>query len=173
LPQTTADPKLYARNQLSAPGQKWRAWLPAVFWLGVIALESTDIFSSAHTSSWLYPIFHFLTGVSAADFEVWHAFLRKLGHFVGYFVLSLLLFRAWRATMLLPRALVWSRRWAVIAWLMSTGVAILDEWHQTYLPSRTGTVHDVILDGFAALAAQVALWAWLRRAFHAPTVGNG
>jgi VanZ family protein len=36
-------------------------------------------------------------------------------------------------------------------------VASLDEWHQSYIPSRTGTYKDVLLDSSAALIAQIAI----------------
>jgi VanZ family protein len=41
---------------------------------------------------------------------------------------------------------------------MTALVASLDEWHQTYLPSRTGRWQDVVLDSSAALVAQVLIW---------------
>ena len=40
---------------------------------------------------------------------------------------------------------------------------MLDEWHQSFLPSRTGTFRDAILDGTAGLVAQIALFAILRK----------
>lgn len=36
---------------------------------------------------------------------------------------------------------------------------MLDEWHQSFLPSRTATFRDVLLDSSAALAAQIVLFA--------------
>ena len=48
-------------------------------------------------------------------------------------------------------------RWAAIAFFMSVVVASLDEWHQTFLPSRTGLFSDVVLDSTAALVAQVVI----------------
>ena len=144
-----------------ATSQIVKMWIAAGLWMIVIAIESTNYFSSEHTGHWLYPIFHFLTGVSVLRFEVWHTYIRKTGHFVGYFVLSCLLFRAWKAT--LPRATAWALRWAGIALLMTAFVASMDEWHQTYLPSRTGCVSDVLLDSFAALVAQLVIMMWLRR----------
>ena len=138
-----------------------RAWLPAVIWLGLIALESTDTFSSEHTGRVLFPIFHFFTGLGLAQFASWHFYIRKSGHFVGYASLSFLLFRAWRAT--LPRAEIslrsssWSISWSTLAFLATTLVASLDEWHQSYIPSRTGTYKDVLLDSSAALFAQVMI----------------
>jgi len=41
-------------------------------------------------------------------------------------------------------------------------VASLDEWHQTFIPSRTGTWHDVVLDGSAAVGGQILLYLLLR-----------
>lgn len=37
----------------------------------------------------------------------------------------------------------------------------MDEWHQSYLPSRTGAFHDVILDTSAAIAMQIAVFVFL------------
>ena len=57
----------------------------------------------------------------------------------------------------------WSFQWARIAFFMTALVASLDEWHQTFLPSRTGRWQDVALDSSAALTMQVFLWIVLRR----------
>jgi VanZ family protein len=144
----------------SAQTQLLKSWIAATLWLGLIVGESTNYGSAENTSRFLYPLLHFL-GVSASHFLVWHFFIRKTGHFVGYFTLSLLLFRAWRATFPFPGA-SWTMQWARISFFMTALVASLDEWHQTYLPKRTGTVHDVILDSTAALAAQILLFVILR-----------
>jgi VanZ family protein len=136
-------------------------WLPSAIWLAVIVLESTNLGSAEHTSRILYPIFHFLFGMDLARFAAWHAFLRKIGHFVGYFTLSVLLFRSWRATF--PRLSTrWCLQWATVAFFNASLVAVLDEWHQSSLPLRTGTLKDVILDSCAALTAQITLFAILQ-----------
>ena len=97
-------------------------------------------------------------------FEVWHFFIRKGGHVLGYAVLSTLLFRAWRATLPAMRDVKWAPRWALIAILGTALVASLDEWHQSFLPSRTGRWQDVVLDTCAGIAAQVIIYfAWRAR----------
>jgi VanZ family protein len=139
-------------------------WLPSAIWLTVIAVESTNLGSAEHTGRILYPIFHFLFEMARARFAVWHALLRKAGHIVGYFTLSVLLFRSWRATF--PRLSTrWCLQWATVAFLSTALVAMLDEWHQSFLSSRTGTFRDVILDTSAGLVAQIAIFAilWTRR----------
>ena len=150
--------------------QLLKTWIAALLWMGLIAIESTDWLSSQHTSRILYPILHFFLGLSPARFEVWHHYLRKCGHFVGYFALSFFLFRAWRATLRLPLGPRWALRWATIAFFMAALVASLDEWHQTFLPSRTGLFSDVVLDSCAALTAQVLIflyWTWKPRSMRA------
>jgi VanZ family protein len=142
--------------------QVLKAWIAAILWLIVIAIESTSYLSSDNTSRILYPIFHFLFGLDYASFEPWHFYIRKTGHVIGYGTLCLLLFRAVRATVPVANAARWTIQWASIAVLGTAIVASLDEWHQSYIPSRTGTVHDVILDTWAGIAAQVVLLCWIR-----------
>ena len=149
----------------------WKSWLAALLWLGLIAFESTNALSAAKTSRILYPLLHFLLGLDPARFLTWHFILRKTGHVIGYAVLSLLFYRAWKVTIPIPGNPGWSITWARIAFTMTALVASLDEWHQTFLPSRTGTIWDVVLDSCAALVAQILLYLWLQRTGDAP--GNG
>jgi len=114
---------------------------------------------SAHnTSRILYPILHFLFGMDLPHFEHWHFFIRKGGHVVGYAILSILLFRAWRATLPAMNNAKWTLRWTTIAIFGTALVASLDEWHQSYIPSRTGKWQDVVLDTCAGVAAQIILF---------------
>jgi VanZ family protein len=139
-----------------------KVWLPSVVWLAVIATESSNLGSAANTSRILYPVLHFLFGVGPQRFEILHAIIRKTGHFVGYATLSILLFRSWRATF--PRLSTrWSLQWATLALAGTALVAALDEFHQTFLPSRTGAFHDVVLDSTAGLVAQIAIFMILRK----------
>ena len=138
----------------------YKTWIAAGIWLVVIGIESTDWLSAGNTSRILYPFFHWLTGVDPFSFMSWNFYIRKTGHVVGYFLLGWLLFRAWRATIPAAYARRWTLEWAAIAFFMTALVACLDEWHQTFLPSRTGSLHDVLLDSTAALAAQLMIFLW-------------
>lgn len=140
-----------------------KAWIAAILWLIVIAIESTSYLSSANTSRFLYPALHFLFGLDHPSFEVWHHYIRKAGHVFGYGLLCILLFRAWRSTVRTPGGPSWTVHWASIATLGTLVVASLDEWHQTFLPSRTGRWQDVVLDTSAGIAAQVLLFLFARR----------
>ena len=59
------------------------------------------------------------------------------------------------------RAWWWRPSW--LSWLGTVFVATMDEWHQSYIPSRTGSIWDVVLDSAAGAAFLVAAYFWLRR----------
>ncbi|HEY4902721.1 MAG TPA: VanZ family protein [Candidatus Sulfotelmatobacter sp.] len=139
-----------------------KTWIAAILWLIVIAIESTAWLSSNNTSRLLYPLLHFLFGVDPVRFEGWHFYIRKGGHVVGYAILSILLFRAWRATLPALENIKWKPRWANIAILGTALVASLDEWHQSFIPSRTGRWQDVVLDTCAGIGAQILVLLWLK-----------
>jgi VanZ family protein len=139
-----------------------RAWWPALVWVGIIAVESTDLLSSEHTGSLLYKLITKLFGpINLASFLQFHFYLRKTGHVAAYGLLSLLLLRGWRMT--LDPAKAWLGRIVTLAWLGTVLVASMDEWHQSYIPSRTGTWHDVVLDSTAGLIFLSVAWLWMRR----------
>jgi VanZ family protein len=98
--------------------------------------------------------------ISFYKFLIFHHYLRKTGHVVGYGMLSLLLLRGWRAT--LGRVHAMLLRAALLSWLGTASVAALDEWHQSYIPSRGGSVWDVVLDTVAGVAFLVVAFLWLR-----------
>ena len=137
-----------------------KAWIAAILWLIVIAIESTAMLSAHNTSRILFPILHYLFGMDWERFEYWHFFIRKGGHVVGYAILSILLFRAWRATLPAMSDVKWTLRWTSIAILGTAFVASLDEWHQSFIPSRTGRWQDVVLDTCAGIAAQALIFLW-------------
>ena len=150
-----------------------KAWIAAILWLIVIAIESSALLSAHNTSRILYPVLHFLFGVDWERFEVWHFYIRKGGHVVGYAILSVLLFRAWRATLERSDHLRWKLNWAAIAVLGTAMVASLDEWHQSFIPSRTGRWQDVVLDTCAGVGIQILLFLWwgVRSRVVPPAVG--
>lgn len=118
--------------------------------------------SGEHTSSVLYTILTRLFGeINLYDFLVWHHYGRKTGHVIGYAMLCLLLYRGWRATFGELRP--WALKAAVYAWVGTILIASLDEWHQSFIPSRTGTIRDVVLDSVAGLAFLMIAYFWLRR----------
>ena len=146
-----------------------RAWWPAIVWIGLITFESTDYMSAQNTGSILYDFLTRIFGeINLYDFLYWHHYLRKGGHVVGYAMLGLLLLRGFRMTF--ANRPEWIRLLPVFAWLGTAFVATMDEWHQSYIPSRTGTPWDVLLDSTAGLVALALGYIALRRR---ATAGDG
>lgn len=149
------------------PKPDWKQWIPALIWIGVICVESTDMMSAANTGSILFAVVARIVGhVELTTLMEWNHVLRKLGHVVGYAILSWLLFRAWRATLPSPIGRLWAFAWARLAFWMTVVVASLDEFHQSFIPSRTGRWQDVVLDSAAALGLQILLYVILRTRTH-------
>ena len=145
-------------------GVGWLAvWLPVVVAVMLIAGESTDTMSANHTSGWLRPLFEKVFGrFTDAVWGVLHHYARKTGHFVGYGIVCLTLARAWLLTLARRVGLHMARwRWEGngLGVASTAVVASLDEWHQTFIPSRTGMVSDAVLDTVGGIMACVLVWA--------------
>jgi VanZ family protein len=122
-------------------------------------IESTEQFGSDHTSGPLRRIFEALFGhVADGRWEIIHHLIRKSGHFLGYGLIGLAWLRAWWMT--LPHSQFLQD--AFLALLGTALVASCDEWHQTYLPNRTGTPWDVMLDCTGAIALQLIVYLFMR-----------
>jgi VanZ family protein len=147
----------------------YKYWLPVLFWLTVIAIESFSL-SSNLTGSWLARIFAALhIRMSAEEFAKLHHYLRKIGHVTGYGILCLLLFRAWFHTLsqdVSNRVRNLRARCAALAIGITLLTAVLDEWHQSFDPSRTASLRDIGLDvggGFLSLLLALFVFRMWRR----------
>lgn len=153
-------------------GWRWwtNVWLPAFFAVCVIAAESTATFSAQNTSSWLRPIFESIAGrIADARWELLHHYLRKTGHFIGYGAVAFTFLRAWlhtRARRGIGALVAWRAECTTLAVLSTALVASLDEFHQSFIPGRTGVPSDVLLDTSGACTLCLAIWlmCWNRHA---------
>ncbi|HEV3482140.1 MAG TPA: VanZ family protein [Candidatus Acidoferrales bacterium] len=130
-----------------------RRWWPALAWAVVISLFSTSTFTSDNTGRIIIPILHWLMprAATATLLEIHHV-IRKCGHFVEYFILSLLVLRGIRANRRDLRIV-----WALAAIAIVACYASLDEFHQIFVPGRTPAVADVLLDTIGGICAQITL----------------
>lgn len=91
-------------------------------------------------------------GLSNPMLDTLNFLVRKGTHMVVYGVLA---YFTWR--MLRNR-----RNAYFIAWLITTGIAMLDEWHQSYIPWRTAQISDVLLDSASAALVLSCLYLYRR-----------
>ena len=131
-------------------------WLPAVICACLISGLSTDTFSSEHTSVIIIPMLRWLFPHASRDsIELMHGLIRKMAHLTEYFIFSILLMHGLRGE---DRG--WKLRWAIWAVVIAAGYASFDEFHQSFVPSRTASPWDALLDTLGASAAQSFLWLW-------------
>jgi len=125
-----------------------------MFWL------STDTFAAEHTGVVRWRVLRTLApGVTDEQYALLHFYTRKTAHLTEYAILALLLLRACRA----GAAAAWHWRWATLAFLLVAVHAVLDEYHQAFTQSRTGSVYDSLLDMSGGLMALALLWLSRRK----------
>lgn len=103
----------------------FKRWLPTLLWMGAIFVLSAQPAQELPDLGW------------------WDFFLKKTAHFGAYAILAALVYwggmREGKGTFL-P------------AFLLTVLYAASDEYHQTFVPGRNGTIGDVLLDAAGALA---------------------
>ena len=130
----------------------------------MVFLFSSGTFSAVQTGHLLRPFLEWLFGeITEARFTLIQFLVRKTAHLVVYATLSALWFRAQRG----PRS-GWRSNWALLALLVSLLVAFGDEFHQSFVPLRTASPWDVLLDGVGALLAQAVIRLRARPKPHSP-----
>jgi VanZ family protein len=118
-------------------------WMPVIAWMLLIFAGSSDALSAEHTSRFIIPFLLWLNPTMPYHtIEAIHLALRKLGHLTEYVILAALLWRALRGSFT-----ACTRRFiAGITFLIAASFAASDEFHQSFVPTRTATVHDVLID---------------------------
>lgn len=134
-----------------------RYYLGPILWMGLMFLFSTDAGSADNTNAFLAPLIKvFAPEISRKNLVITLIAIRKLAHIVEYAILSILWLYA-----LKQGKPGWSGRAAVKALVICVVYAGLDEFHQGFVLSRTGTLQDVGIDSFGAILGQ-ALWSFFR-----------
>ncbi len=111
-------------------------WLPVLLWMGIIFIFSAQ------------------PSLPSLPFATADTILKKAGHFTEYAVLATLSVRAISAGHPLRRGDLWR------ALLLTLLYAASDEFHQSFVPGRTASLWDWLVD---ALGAGLALLAISRR----------
>ena len=136
----------------------WRGRLsrygPLVLWALVIFIGSSNLLSAEHTSvvlrfiKWLFP------SASNASLAWFHFLLRKAGHLSEYAILATVAARAFRGS----SHQFLKQHWFTLSLLLAVLYALSDEFHQSFVPSRTASYHDSLIDSTGALLALIVIW---------------
>ena len=134
---------------MSKTTERVNRYLPLVVWIIFISIASTSEFSGANTSRIIRPLVLWLfPETSEATLQTIHFVVRKLAHFTEYAVLGFFAARAFSTSSL--RSL--KRRWFFIALFLIVMYALLDEYHQSFVPSRTASIYDSMIDSIGGVA---------------------
>jgi len=127
----------------------------------LISFASTDEFSAMNTSRVIGPILLWLfPGITPETLAAIHFAIRKLAHFGEYAVLGLLCARAFSTSSHVSL----KHHWFIAAFLLVVVYALLDEYHQSFVPSRTASVYDSLIDATGGMVALLFVQRWkLRR----------
>jgi VanZ family protein len=132
-------------------------WGPVLLWMLFIFWMSTGTFSAQNTSLIIEPILRFfMPSISREKVDIIHGVIRKLGHVSEYFILGILLFRSFRG----GSKELFKLRWAFFSFLVVMVYAAGDEFHQSFVPTRTPSLTDVGIDTLGGALAQGVSVLW-------------
>ena len=127
-------------------------YLPLVAWLAFISYASSASFNASNTSRIIGPLILWLfPNTSAETLATIHLIVRKLAHLTEYAILGFLAARAFRTS---SRPAI-SRHWFLISATLIVIYALIDEYHQSFVPSRTASIYDSFIDIAGGLAALI------------------
>jgi len=113
-----------------------------VLWMGLIFGLSTATFSSAQTEPFITSLYSLvMPWFAALSIETADLLIRKLAHFSEYFIFGVLV-----SLVLQKRSALMTVRQISLAIPLGIIYAISDELHQSFVPSRTASSMDVLLD---------------------------
>lgn len=138
-------------------------WVPAALWGAMLLLIfyfSSQAGSPENSAGWIRAFLAVFAPALAerlteAQLHLLNYLFRKMGHGTGYFLLTLVGYWAFRRSF--SKEPIPALHWAVATSLIR---AVLDEIHQAFVPGRTGTPVDVMID---AVGITLAMWLIRRR----------
>lgn len=137
----------------------WR-YAPLITWMILIFVASTGELSARNTSLIVRPVLLWLfPDISEARIELAHFWVRKTAHFTEYAIFALLAARAFASSShkKLRRGFFYLALFLVVIYSLS------DEFHQSFVPSRTGSIYDSFIDTAGGLAALIVYAVWHQR----------
>ncbi len=126
-------------------------WLYVFLYVLLLFIFSAQPESSAGTMS--QGMMSWFPNLSKSDIQTLVFYVRKLGHVLAYAFGTAIIVYALHATPRLRKNyLAWGFTFALI-------IACLDEWYQSTLPHRTGSIVDVFID-MIGITFAIAVIGW-------------
>jgi len=152
-----------ANSDTERPQSRLWRYAPLILCMAAIFFASTDELSGSKTSLVIEPFLRwFFPHITSRRIEFIHLLVRKAAHFGEYALLGFLAARAFSSS---SHSLL-RLRWFVASLVLVSLYALSDEYHQSFVPSRTASVYDSMIDIAGGLTALVlrTVWKKARRA---------
>jgi VanZ family protein len=141
-----------ANKTATAWGNRLWRYVPLLTWMALIFIGSTDALSASHSELAVRPLLLWLfPRISEQQVAVIHFLVRKGGHLTEYAILAFLAARAFNGSAHEQLR----RRWFAVAFSLVVFYAFSDEYHQSFVSSRTASVYDGLIDISGGLAALI------------------
>lgn len=150
-----------AQERETSALHRTRRYGPLLLWIGFIAFASTGEFSAVNSARFVRPVLLWLfPGISEGQLGGIHFLTRKVSHLVEYAILA---FLARRAFITSSHAGI-QRRWFQLGLLLVVLCSLLDEFQQSFAPSRSASIVDSIVDVIGGLTVLLIFRAYDKRA---------
>ena len=140
------------RSTLSGFGvsrHRFSRYGPVLSWAVLIFLASTGALSGSNTAMLVRPLHWLFPHLSDATLNFIHGvIIRKGAHFTEYAIFGLLAARAFRTS---SRQML-RTHWFIMALFVVVVYSLTDEFHQSFVPTRTASIYDSMIDTCGGLA---------------------
>ncbi|MCL7747957.1 VanZ family protein [Halalkalibacter alkaliphilus] len=124
-------------------------WTVAILWcIGIAIATRMPVFTGDSTEEMLKNPFF--------DSAIVNYIARKGVHLAAFGLLALFFWLALRGV----------RYRYVWAWALATLYGAIDEWHQSFIPERSGLVSDVVIDSVGAFLVLLVVYFFSQRKIH-------
>ena len=138
---------------------RFSRYAPLIIWATLIFVGSSDLLAASHTAGLLTPLRWLFPSASEATLGAIHFLLRKAGHFTEYAILAWLAARAFRSS----SQNLFREYWFWISLAFIIVYSLSDEFHQSFVPSRTPSIYDSLIDSVGGLTTLVIMRTRRRR----------
>ncbi|CRK81300.1 VanZ family protein [Neobacillus massiliamazoniensis] len=131
---------------------RWFWWALVLLWcIQIFYFTALPVYNDEHTRGFLTRFFtHAFPSIHTVIIDVIDYYIRKLAHITVFGILALLF----------KTAISNKPRPYIYAWIFTTLYAGTDEWHQMYVPGRTASIIDVLIDSTGAFIFLICMFLW-------------
>jgi VanZ family protein len=134
---------------------RWIWWILVIIWcIQIFYFTALPVYNDEHTRGFLERL---LTDVFSKDsfvISMIDYLIRKGAHVTVFGILAIL----FKTALNRQRS-----RSYLYSWLFTVFYALTDEWHQAFVPGRTSSIYDVMIDSTGAFVFLLCLFLWKKR----------